>query len=126
MPDRWEIAHQLNPLRNDANEDPDGDDVTNGEEYAFGLDPRNAISGDEGITDHEVKFGRPPDLAGLAAAPAQNLRLETDENGDRHLFWELNPAWTGNIVIHEQQADGSWIEIANLPPGSTSFSLPTP
>lgn len=126
MSDGWEVEHQLNPLIDDTNADPDGDDVLNGEEFAFGLDPQNPVSGDEGITDHEVKFGRPPDLAGLAAAPAQNLRLEFDLDWHRILSWNLNPAWTGNIVIEQQQGDGSWAELVTLPPGADFFDLDNP
>ena len=39
MPDAWEIANDLNPLVNDAAEDPDGDGATNFEEYEYGTGP---------------------------------------------------------------------------------------
>jgi hypothetical protein len=40
IPDAWEIAHGLDPLRANAGEDPDGDGKTNLEEYNAGTDPK--------------------------------------------------------------------------------------
>jgi len=39
MPDAWEIVNHLNPLVDDANGDPDGDQLTNLEEYMGGTGP---------------------------------------------------------------------------------------
>jgi len=39
MPDAWEIVNNLDPLVNDANGDPDGDRVSNLEEYNAGTGP---------------------------------------------------------------------------------------
>ncbi|HEY6168093.1 MAG TPA: M36 family metallopeptidase, partial [Verrucomicrobiae bacterium] len=45
IPDAWEISHGLNPAINDASLDPDGDGLTNLEEYLADSDPHNAASG---------------------------------------------------------------------------------
>jgi hypothetical protein len=39
MPDGWEAAYRLDPLANDAADDPDKDGKTNLEEYRDGTDP---------------------------------------------------------------------------------------
>jgi type VI secretion system Hcp family effector len=44
MPDSYEQAFGLNPLLNDANQDLDGDRMTNYEEYVAGTDPSQATS----------------------------------------------------------------------------------
>jgi len=41
MPDWWEIIHELNPHFDDSALDPDGDNLTNIEEYNAGADPQN-------------------------------------------------------------------------------------
>jgi hypothetical protein len=45
MPDAWEIANGFNPNDpSDANQDADGDGMTNLQEYSAGTDPHNAAS----------------------------------------------------------------------------------
>jgi hypothetical protein len=39
MPDTWELAYGLNPLKDDAADDPDGDEVSNINEYNLGSKP---------------------------------------------------------------------------------------
>lgn len=51
MPDKWETDHNLNPLVNDAGADPDGDSLTNLEEYRNGTDPQNPDTDGDGIND---------------------------------------------------------------------------
>jgi len=53
MPDYWENNNRLNPLVNDAFEDPDQDGVNNLEEYRQGTDPNNADTDGDGATDGE-------------------------------------------------------------------------
>jgi hypothetical protein len=44
MPDSWEELNGLDPLVNDANEDPDGDGYTNLQEYMEGGDPNDSAT----------------------------------------------------------------------------------
>ena len=51
MPDNWELTFGLDPLRNDALEDPDGDGLSNLGEYHAGTDPQMADSDSDGLSD---------------------------------------------------------------------------
>jgi len=41
MPDTWELEYGLNPLKDDAADDPDGDDISNINEYNLGINPNH-------------------------------------------------------------------------------------
>ena len=41
MPDTWELEYSLNPLEDDAADDPDGDDISNINEYNLGINPNH-------------------------------------------------------------------------------------
>ncbi len=51
MPDAWEIANGLDPLTNDAGLNPDGDLLTNLEEFLAGTDPHNPDTDGDGLMD---------------------------------------------------------------------------
>ncbi|MHA1699130.1 MAG: hypothetical protein ACTSWN_09860, partial [Promethearchaeota archaeon] len=53
MPDGWEVNNWLEPLWDDSAEDPDGDTLTNLEEYYISSDPRDSDSDDDGLTDRQ-------------------------------------------------------------------------
>jgi len=55
LPDDWEIAHGLNPGKNDAELDFDVDGVSNRLEYERGTDPWNRDSDGDGIPDGAEK-----------------------------------------------------------------------
>ncbi len=51
MPDPWETLHGLNVGINDANDDADGDGVTNVQEFQRGLNPQNPDTDGDGLND---------------------------------------------------------------------------
>ncbi|GLS24868.1 hypothetical protein [Marinibactrum halimedae] len=69
LPDHWENQNGLEPWRNDAIEDRDGDGVSNAEEYALGTNPNHPDSDEDGVLDGE-------DFAPL------NPQYTVDEDGD--------------------------------------------
>ncbi len=83
IPDDWKIAHGFDI--NDpslAGKDPDGDGLTNLQEFQLGTDPKNPDTDGDGVTDgEEVKRGTnplSPDTDGDGLTDGEEIRLGTD------------------------------------------------
>jgi hypothetical protein len=70
MDDAWELAHGLDPTRNDRAGDKDGDGLSNLREFLLGTKPNAVDSDGDGLPDAwEVRWGTNPNLADAAADP---------------------------------------------------------
>ena len=65
MPDGWEVANGLDPLANDAANDPDGDGLSNLQELGYGTNPREADTDADGLRDDAeiASYGTDPLVA---------------------------------------------------------------
>ena len=116
MPDGWEIAHGLNPLVNDASLDPDGDGLTNLQEFQHSTDPWQFDSDHDGISDaSEILMGLDPNVTNvyqhLPFAEDFNLAAQGDVDG-----------WNGWIST---VAGSVVVETTNVPVSYTHLTLPT-
>ncbi|MGD9612820.1 MAG: LamG-like jellyroll fold domain-containing protein, partial [Kiritimatiellia bacterium] len=126
LSDRWEVDMGLNPLSNDAAEDPDDDGLTNAQEFIHGTDPQDADTDDDGLSDsaETATYGTNPlapdsDDDGLND-PAEVLTYGTDPwNADSDADgmrdgWEvrygLDPL--ADDAAEDPDADGlaNWLE----------------
>jgi len=78
MDDGWEVTYSLNPLADDASSDPDGDGLTNLEEYLLGTDPTNPDTDGDAIWDGEE----------VTTSGTDPLNADTDGDGMPD-GWEL-------------------------------------
>jgi hypothetical protein len=76
--DDWERAHGLDPNRNDASEDLDGDGIANGVEFVGGTKPNDIDSDDDGLADgvEDANHNGAVDARETGAADA-----DTDDDG---------------------------------------------
>ncbi len=82
MPDSWELQYGLDPLVDDANQDLDGDGVSNIDEYTTGGDPSQA----PGNTAPDTPIlSLPTDGATVGLTPTLETEAFADTDGDAHL-----------------------------------------
>jgi hypothetical protein len=115
LPDQWELAYGLNPLKNDAAGDPDGDGVTNINEYNLGTAPNHS---EGNFNPNPPILLTPENGATVGLTP----RFETDQFDDPNVNdvhsktqWKIVRAFD-NVCVFEVTSSNSLtsIEIPNL------------
>lgn len=100
MEDSWEDAYGLDRRVNDAGADPDGDGLSNAQEYQLKLRPNEADSdGDDLYDGDELELGLDPTLASPDAEPPSEpaeLGLAIETTGAVTLRWA---AATDNLRV---------------------------
>lgn len=81
MPDDWEIEHGLDPLRDDSQEDLDGDGVSNIDEFENGGDPASAPGNQ---APYAPQLSEPADAAIVGLTPSLTTLNYIDPDGDAH------------------------------------------
>ncbi len=132
MPDEWETAHGLNPLNpNDASADPDGDGLTNLQEYQQGTDPNdyyNGVAPSLQIVGGNNQRGAPGDVLPQAlttlvlktanGAPAANAPVTFQvTSGAAKLAVSGSNIWAVTRTVRTD-ADGHALAYCQLPAGA--------
>jgi len=99
MPDDWELAHGLNPLENDADEDLDDDDVSNINEFESGTDP-NYCEGN--LKPNSPSLLMPENGATVGLRPqfeTGDFSDPNDNDGHSRTQWLVTRAFDGVCVL---------------------------
>lgn len=119
LPDFWERRHGFDPRRAEPRSDPDGDGLSNAEEFHLATDPNLADTDGDGLTDKaedrrgiwldSEHTGTDPligDSDGDGVADGQEVAVDRDPNIDESIVSEPRNAW-GDELLAYWPFDGS-------------------
>ena len=101
MPDGWELNNNLNPFINDSANDPDGDNLTNLQEYQNDTDPNDSDSDNDGLTDGQE--------VNIYSTDPNDSDSDNDGMPDG---WEVNNSL--NPLLNDSSGDPDSDYLANL------------
>ena len=131
MPDDWEIANGLNENVNDAAGDPDGDTLTNLQEYGLGTNPQLMDSDVDGLDDN-VEDGSGV-WSGAGDPGTSPVLFDTDgdglsdglENPDLPYLDATQPGTNPHVVDSDGDGFGDGVEVnAGSDPTSAGSTPP--
>jgi sugar lactone lactonase YvrE len=106
MDDLWEDLNGLDSRDgDDADDDPDGDGLSNIGEYRLGTDPQDEDTNGNGVTDgREAAAGNDP------AAPAIALRISAMEIAPDELSWQAHAGQAYRVMYGTSLTEPDWVE----------------
>jgi hypothetical protein len=129
LPDGWEVQWGFDPTQwTDPNADDDNDGLGLLQEYRNGTNPHLADTDGDGTNDGTEVANRtsPRDPAWGGAPPAapSNVTSTPNTDGTTTITWTDNADNETEIIVRTKQGDGSWEVAAELPPNTTSVTVP--
>ncbi|MFQ5341204.1 MAG: VWA domain-containing protein [Anaerolineae bacterium] len=122
LPDSYEKNHGLDPTRNDGNEDPDMDGLTNCQEYENGTNPQNPDTDDAGQDDgSELSGGQDPlDPSDDALRPPRDLRVSPG-NGENALYFGVQFTYDHMMIYRSLGEFGGYTLINGNAPATAPY-----
>ncbi|MCK5561112.1 MAG: hypothetical protein KAJ51_10980, partial [Thermoplasmata archaeon] len=116
LPDDWELGHELDPTNaNDAALDPDGDGLTNLEEFKHSTNPNSKDTDGDGIPDGwEVVYG---------LDPTDSTDAQVDIDGDSLVNLREFEIGT-DPTLKDTDGDGYWDNKDDFPTDPTEYKRP--
>ncbi|GAA5126806.1 hypothetical protein JIN84_09405 [Luteolibacter yonseiensis] len=131
LPDKWELDHGFDPTSgDDAYSDDDSDGLLLFQEYEKGTDPDLADTDGDGVTDgDEVAADTDPtdgDWGGVPPASPGNIQITLNPDGTTTFTWNDVSNNESGFRLRVKLPDGSWVVIADVAAGVTTFTTPGP
>lgn len=115
LPDQWELLYRFDPnSAADASHDPDGDGLTNSQEFFAGTNPRSDDTDNGGENDQsEISHGRNPfDRSDDRVKAPSNLVVRPN-NGSNTIHFARVPSATHYVLMRATNFKGPFTLVSN-------------